>query len=1229
LKDRKRHKDTMMCAARMFNERPKDGIAYLQRVGMLTPDNSTEMAQQLAAFLHEAPTLNKKLLGEYLSKPSNLEVLQAYVQLLDFSGRRLDEALRRLLGTFRLPGESQQIERVMETFAAVYYASDPPDVATMDAAFILAFAIIMLNTDQHSRQVKNRMGLDDFARNLRGVNDGHDFPQAFLSDIYDAIRTHEIVFPQEHEGDAGFEYAWREVAAPDAPAGLWMSTRGQTAAYDRELLAATWPRFLQSLARTLTHFNSDHTLCQALLGLYALVGSAAQYGLTACVDEAMVLLADMVGLGSGALQADLLAPQVLVKAYGRFSVLDPSSPTSALGTAAESFAGAEQRAKLQEQEAASVQITQAALEFGKEYRAQVAFVALLELATRFAGALGGKGWVAVLDVVRVAVDADLVPRELRTIADPTASNMWIPRIPTLHAVDAAQVRIRARQLGARDAQQGAQGSGGLLMAISSLWSGGGGGGYSSDGQSTPSRRQELRWRAPPELLASVVARGRMAVQASAIGGLGAAVARLEPSLPVFLSVLAQLFPQPPPSQPESPADGGTANAAGTLGASGMVQDAAGPAGEARAGSSSLRHPSAHYTPSSVFCLGLAVSLVLGSPARASAVWPSIEPAVQRMLEYADDLHHYSLERAVSGTLNMAARVLESCSEAGAAADAAPQLDIAERMLRCLGLLRDATDETFGAVAPVLAEGIGRLVDADARLLFSVHANWGIIRLLLKRLARAHDLADGPLGGGARRSLAIVVEVVILLKCGAIDAAPCFDGLLDVLAAFAPSDRALSAPSKAAAAPGSDGDGDGPSHMSGLEAASKLIVLLFDMQDVARNIPGAAGSPSLGASPKVAAAAGLLSQVPAAQTEPSIGSLVSGAPSAQRHSSRSTPLAMWTGAMGALCGYACVSSREVRQLACAHIQRAVSVGFDSVEWVVAAFTRVLLPLMDTLLRADMLADSTMEDTHARCISMLTMVFLHNAGTLHKAAGDSGAHPGLPGLGLRHARMQAVSDSEAAGTELAGDEPGRSEPLGYIWLRLVGTLSVYVRTGIVASESQTDKRPVGATGKQHGIPLDEDRRAAERRRHLSVLGEMSGESIKNVMLVLDNMGIFGPSDEREANAVWRGTWERLDKVNPQLRDHIFPRPPSANEQPQQTASEPQPSAGEEPQQTYSTHPAEAPDGGVMADREEPEAGADHANPGSPAADGGAHQAAPAPRKKKQSIIVVPPVPQANVN
>ncbi|KAJ2890090.1 GDP/GTP exchange factor for ARF, partial [Coemansia aciculifera] len=210
LEDRKKHKETMMYAAKLFNEKPKDGIAYLQRVGVLTSDSGSEMTMQLAQFLRETPTINKKLLGEFIAKPSNLEVLQAYIQQFDFSGRRLDEAMRSLLVTFRLPGESQQIERIMEAFSVTYFASGPADIATKDAAFILAYAIIMLNTDQHSPQVKSRMNIEHFARNLRNVNDGQDFRSGFLADVYNAIRDREIVFPEEHEGEAGFEFAWRE-----------------------------------------------------------------------------------------------------------------------------------------------------------------------------------------------------------------------------------------------------------------------------------------------------------------------------------------------------------------------------------------------------------------------------------------------------------------------------------------------------------------------------------------------------------------------------------------------------------------------------------------------------------------------------------------------------------------------------------------------------------------------------------------------------------------------------------------------------------------------------------------------------------------------------------------------------------------------------------------------------------------------------------------------------------
>ena len=63
------------------------------------------------------------MIGQYLGshKERNLKVLKAYCHALDFSGLEIDKALRLLLSRFKLPGEAQQIERIVEGFAKVYH----------------------------------------------------------------------------------------------------------------------------------------------------------------------------------------------------------------------------------------------------------------------------------------------------------------------------------------------------------------------------------------------------------------------------------------------------------------------------------------------------------------------------------------------------------------------------------------------------------------------------------------------------------------------------------------------------------------------------------------------------------------------------------------------------------------------------------------------------------------------------------------------------------------------------------------------------------------------------------------------------------------------------------------------------------------------------------------------------------------------------------------------------
>jgi len=62
-------------------------------------------------------------------------------------------AMRVFLESFRLPGEAQQISRIMETFARRFHSQCPGPLVNEDAAFVLAFSCLMLHTvgiaDQH------------------------------------------------------------------------------------------------------------------------------------------------------------------------------------------------------------------------------------------------------------------------------------------------------------------------------------------------------------------------------------------------------------------------------------------------------------------------------------------------------------------------------------------------------------------------------------------------------------------------------------------------------------------------------------------------------------------------------------------------------------------------------------------------------------------------------------------------------------------------------------------------------------------------------------------------------------------------------------------------------------------------------------------------------------------------------------------------------------------------
>nr|XP_043634837.1 ARF guanine-nucleotide exchange factor GNOM-like [Erigeron canadensis] len=191
IRKKKHMKKKLMVGADHFNRDPKKGLQFLQGMHVL-PDTLDPVS--VACFLRYTIGLDKNLIGDYLGNHDQfcVDVLQEFARTFKFQDMNLDIALRVFLETFRLPGEAQKIQRVVEAFSEQYYEQSPDTLANKDAALLLSYSLILLNTDQHNAQVKRKMTEEDFIRNNRRINGGNDLPREYLCELYHSICENEI-----------------------------------------------------------------------------------------------------------------------------------------------------------------------------------------------------------------------------------------------------------------------------------------------------------------------------------------------------------------------------------------------------------------------------------------------------------------------------------------------------------------------------------------------------------------------------------------------------------------------------------------------------------------------------------------------------------------------------------------------------------------------------------------------------------------------------------------------------------------------------------------------------------------------------------------------------------------------------------------------------------------------------------------------------------------------------
>ncbi|EIE86313.1 hypothetical protein G6F46_005773 [Rhizopus delemar] len=182
----------MASALRKFEKNANLGIQYLIDKGVLTNDPLS-----IANFLFKTPDLNRRQLGYYLADQNNVDVYDAFLECFRLVGLRLDEALRILLTTFRLPSLWEALEYIIERFAKKWHDANQNVIKFHEDMVVkVVVATLFLNAElwydatsekdvfwfarevkeRQGRQAKRKMSMVDYQRlhhSMNGLQNKH------------------------------------------------------------------------------------------------------------------------------------------------------------------------------------------------------------------------------------------------------------------------------------------------------------------------------------------------------------------------------------------------------------------------------------------------------------------------------------------------------------------------------------------------------------------------------------------------------------------------------------------------------------------------------------------------------------------------------------------------------------------------------------------------------------------------------------------------------------------------------------------------------------------------------------------------------------------------------------------------------------------------------------------------------------------------------------------------
>eukprot|EP00727_Mastigamoeba_balamuthi_P011736 m51a1_g7185 Golgi brefeldin A resistant guanine nucleotide exchange factor 1 (1460) ;mRNA; f:91629-97104 len=296
----KQNKTTLAQCVEKFNASPKEGLKLLQQCRLL-PDPLDPSS--VAAFLKNAPGLNKQVVGDYISSRHefNNNTLKEYIRLFNLVDHKFIESFREFMQSYKTPGDANLISRILEAYGQEYVNTARNGVyENADACYVNSYSVVLLNVDLHNSEVKEKMTLEQYINNNRGINNGKDFPREYLSDIYFDIKNTPLTIPEEVPSGSMTQKACEDMLRRAPRVARYVSAaplsgKGALDLY-RDVFATLWNPLIAALSVCFESAVEERTIHRVLRG-FSLCGQlAARYQLTEVIDYLVVYLCKSTAL---------------------------------------------------------------------------------------------------------------------------------------------------------------------------------------------------------------------------------------------------------------------------------------------------------------------------------------------------------------------------------------------------------------------------------------------------------------------------------------------------------------------------------------------------------------------------------------------------------------------------------------------------------------------------------------------------------------------------------------------------------------------------------------------------------------------------------------------------------------------------------------------------------------------------------------------------------------------